>query len=111
VSIDKPCSPSCERNREPILGVLRDQFRERRNVIEIGSGTGQHAVHFAAAMPWLRWQCSDVDGNLPGIAQWLADAALPNTPSPIALDVATYGIVDRARFDAAFSANTLHIMA
>jgi cyclopropane fatty-acyl-phospholipid synthase-like methyltransferase len=68
-------------------------------------------VHFAAAMPWLRWQCSDVADNLPGIARWLDDAALPNTPPPIALDVSTYAIVDRARFDAAFSANTLHIMS
>jgi hypothetical protein len=111
VSIDKPCSPACERNREPILDVLRSEFRERRNVIEIGSGTGQHAVHFAAAMPWLRWQCSDVAGNLPGIRQWLDDAALPNTPPPIALDVTTHEADDRAGFDAAFSANTLHIMA
>jgi hypothetical protein len=111
VSIDKPCSPACERNREPILEVLRGEFRERRNVLEIGSGTGQHAVHFAAAMPWLRWQCSDVAGNLPGIRQWLDDAALPNTPPPIALDVTTHEAGDRAGFDAAFSANTLHIMA
>ena len=111
MSIDKPCSPSCERNRGPILDVLRDCFRDRRSVIEIGSGTGQHAVHFAAAMPWLRWQCSDVADNLPGIRRWLDDAALPNTPAPIALDVTTHGIVDRACFDAAFSANTLHIMS
>ena len=111
MSIDKPCSPSCERNRGPILDVLRDCFRDRRSVIEIGSGTGQHAVHFAAAMPWLRWQCSDVADNLPGIRQWLDEAALPNTPAPIALDVTTHGIVDRACFDAAFSANTLHIMS
>jgi hypothetical protein len=111
VSTDKPCSPACERNRGPILDVLRQQFRERRHVIEIGSGTGQHAVHFAAAMPWLRWQCSDVAGNLPGIRQWLDDAALPNTPAPIALDVTTHEVDERARFDAAFSANTLHIMA
>ena len=111
MSIDKPCSPSCERNSGPTLDVLRDCFRDRRSVIEIGSGTGQHAVHFAAAMPWLRWQCSDVADNLPGIARWLDDAALPNTPAPIALDVTTHGIVDRACFDAAFSANTLHIMS
>lgn len=110
VAIDKPYSPSCERNRGPILAVLRDRFRDRRDVIEIGSGTGQHAVHFAAAMPWLTWQCSDVAGNLPGIRQWLDEAALPNTPAPIALDVTTHA-VERACFDAAFSANTLHIMA
>jgi cyclopropane fatty-acyl-phospholipid synthase-like methyltransferase len=114
VPIDKPCSPSCERNRGPILDVLRRRFRDCRNVIEIGSGTGQHAVHFAAAMPWLCWQASDVAGHLPGIRQWLGDAGLPNTPAPIALDVTTRDGIDAslvAAFDAAFSANTLHIMA
>ncbi len=114
--IDKPFSPSCERNREPILAVLREYFADRRRVLEIGSGTGQHAVYLAAAMPWLTWQCSDVSDNLPGIGSWLEDAALPNTPTPIALDVAHGPSFDRLRtqgdirFDAVFSANTLHIM-
>ena len=84
---DKPFSPSCERNRDPILAVLREHFADRRHVLEIGSGTGQHAVHFAAAMPWLAWQCSDVADNLPGIRSWLDEARLPNTPPPIELDV------------------------
>ena len=108
-----PNAPSCERNREPILAVLQRHFSERRHVLEIGSGTGQHAVHFAAAMPWLRWQCSDRAEYLPGIRAWLGHAALPNTPAPVELDVAT-GPWPRpangTRFDAAFSANTLHIM-
>ena len=107
--VDKPYSPSCERNREPILALLRQTFAERRHVLEIGSGTGQHAVHFAAAMPWLTWQCSDVADNLPGIRCWLDDAGLANTPPPIALDVAR-GPWPAQRFDALFSANTLHIM-
>lgn len=106
---ERPFAPSCERNRDPILGVLHDAFGDRRAVLEIGSGTGQHAVHFAAAMPWLRWQCSERAQHLSGIAHWLDDAALPNTPPPIALDVAT-GPWPSARFDAAFTANTLHIM-
>jgi cyclopropane fatty-acyl-phospholipid synthase-like methyltransferase len=106
---EKPFAPSCERNRAPILHVLRTRFEDRRQVLEIGSGTGQHAVHFAAAMPWLRWQCSERAQHLPGIAQWLDAAALPNTPSPIELDVAA-GPWPRTRFDAAFTANTLHIM-
>lgn len=106
---DKPFSPACERNREPILAVLRKHFAASRRVLEIGSGTGQHAVHFAAAMPSLTWQCSDVAEHLPGIEAWLSDAALPNTPSPIELDVAR-GPWPRNRFDAVFSANTLHIM-
>lgn len=107
--VDKPFAPACERNREPILGVLRTAFAERRHVLEIGSGTGQHAVHFAAAMPALTWQCSDVAENLPGIRAWLEDAGLPNTPPPLALDVQA-GPWPAQRFDAVFSANTLHIM-
>ena len=109
-----PNAPSCERNREPILAVLKRHFADRHDVLEIGSGTGQHAVYFAAAMPWLRWQCSDRSENLVGIGLWLEHASLPNTPTPVELDVAT-GPWPRSnatdgRFDAAFSANTLHIM-
>lgn len=105
----KPNAPSCARNRDPILQVLLRQFDTRRHVLEIASGTGQHAVHFAAAMPWLEWQCSDREQTLPGIRAWLADAALPNTPPPLPLDVAT-GPWPSQRFDAVFTANSLHIM-
>jgi len=106
--VDKPFAPACERNRDPILEVLRDAFARCTRVLEIGSGTGQHAVHFAAAMPWLTWQCSDRAENLPGIRAWLDEAALPNTPAPVELDVT--GRWPSARYDAVFSANTLHIM-
>ncbi|HEY0333776.1 MAG TPA: DUF938 domain-containing protein [Stenotrophomonas sp.] len=114
----KPHSPACERNRDPILAVIRQYFGDRRQVLEIGSGTGQHAVHFAAALPWLRWQASDHPDQLPGIRQWLDDAALPNTPAPIALQaelaprpgLAPLPPLPAGGFDAVFSANTLHIM-
>ncbi len=102
-------SPACERNREPILDVLREYFVDRQRVLEIGSGTGQHAVHFAAALPHLTWQSSDRADHLPGIRDWLDEAALPNTPDPLELDVS--GRWPRGQFDAIFSANTLHIMA
>ncbi|HEY1889268.1 MAG TPA: M20/M25/M40 family metallo-hydrolase [Steroidobacteraceae bacterium] len=105
----RPCSEACERNRGPILEVLRDHFAERQRVLEIGSGTGQHAVHFAAALPQLIWQTSELEANLPGIRQWLDEAALPNLPPPIALDIT--GTWPDARFDAVFTANTLHIMS
>ncbi len=105
----KPFSPSCERNRDSILEVLRVHFAGTRHVLEIGSGTGQHAVHFAAAMPWLQWQCSDRAENLPGIRAWLDEAGLPNTLGPVELDVA-HGSWPAMDFDAVFTANTLHIM-
>ena len=106
--IAKPHAPACDRNRNPILAVLREHFGGRRDVLEIGSGTGQHAVHFAAALPWLAWQSSDRAEHLPGIRLWLEEACLPNTPDPIELDVR--GPWPARVFDAAFTANTLHIM-
>lgn len=105
----KPCSDACERNREPILDVLRQHFADRRHVLEIGSGTGQHAVHFAAALPHLVWQTSELEPNLAGVRLWLEESKLPNLPPPIALDVT--GTWPDTPFDAVFSANTLHIMS
>ncbi|MDR6989981.1 DUF938 domain-containing protein [Luteimonas sp. 3794] len=112
---DKPFAPSCDRNHAPILEVLRERFERRQHVLEIGSGTGQHAVYFAGAMPWLRWQTSERKAHLPGIALWLDEAGLPNTPAPVMLDVTqptwpASTAADR-RFDAVFTANTLHIMS
>ena len=108
-TVQKPFSAPTERNREPILAVLREWFADRHDVLEIGSGTGQHAVHFAKAMPHLKWQTSDVTANIPGIRAWLDEAGLPNTPSPIHLDVNDSW--PNRTFDALFSANTLHIMS
>ena len=104
----KPYSPACERNQGPILEVLQDWLSSSRQVLEIGSGTGQHAVHFAAALPHLSWQCSDREENLDGIRRWLDEAALPNTAAPLHLDVT--GTWPSGRYDALFTANTLHIM-
>jgi SAM-dependent methyltransferase len=111
--MNKPCSPACERNRDVILEVLRPRLSQRQQVLEIGSGTGQHAVHFAAALPHVLWQSSDVAGNLPGIRLWLDEAALPNTPAPFQLDVnqAMPPALSGTKFDAIFTANTLHIMS
>lgn len=106
---DKPFAPSCERNKGPILDVLRPRLAAAREVLEIGSGTGQHAVHFAAALPHLIWQTSERAAELCGLRAWLDEAALPNTPPPLALDVAADW--PARRFDAVFSANTLHIMS
>ena len=105
----KPYAEACDRNRDPILGVLRHHFADRQRVLEIGSGTGQHAVHFAAALPQLSWQTTEREEHLPGIGLWLAEARLPNLPPPLALDV--FGRWPTARYDAVFTANTLHIMS
>ena len=104
----KPFAPHCERNKEPILAVLQSYFADRHRVLEVGSGTGQHAVFFAPAFPNAVWQTSDLEENLPGIRLWVQEAALPNLPPPLLLDVA--GKWPQQRFDAAFTANSLHIM-
>ena len=99
----KPFSEASERNRAPILAILRRVFRDARRVLEIGSGTGQHAAYFAAELPHLVWQASDVAENLPGIRQWISD------PAPIELNVD--GQWPAVQADAVFSANTCHIMS
>ena len=105
----KPDAPSCQRNRDVILALLRDHFSDRKRVLEIGSGTGQHAVYFGAAMPQLIWQTSERSEHHDGIRAWLDDAQLPNVLAPIALDVT--GAWPAATYDGFFTANTLHIMS
>jgi cyclopropane fatty-acyl-phospholipid synthase-like methyltransferase len=107
----KPYSEACERNREPILDVLREPFATVKTVLEIGSGTGQHAVYFAQALPHLTWQASDAEvaAHHPGIEAWIADSGLNNVKRPLALDV-RQSPWPVAATDAVFSANTLHIM-
>lgn len=106
----KPWSEACERNRGPILEVLRPAFADATRVLEIGSGTGQHAVFFAAALPQLVWQPTDRAEHLAGIAAWRDEAQLPNLRAPLALDVDAPAW-PVAACDAVFSANTLHIMS
>ncbi|HUP91543.1 MAG TPA: DUF938 domain-containing protein [Solimonas sp.] len=117
---DKPFSAASERNREPILAVLREHFAGRRRVLEIGSGTGQHAVYFGSALPHLTWQTGDLAANHPGIRAWLVEAGLPNVLPPIEVDAnaPSWSQIPRCArddtgegFNAVFSANTLHIMS
>ena len=113
---EKPFSIACERNREPIASALDKWMAERRHVLEIGSGTGQHAVFFAQRWPWLQWQPSDHPDHLQGIDAWRDEAALANLapafalqaelPPQAPLEVPSSGPL----FDAVFTANTLHIM-
>ena len=105
----KPFSPASERNRIPIMKLLRPLFAGIESVLEIGSGTGQHAVFFGAQMPHLTWQTSDLPENHPAIRMWLEEAALPNVQPPLVLDVdADPWPVEQV--DAVFTANTLHIV-
>lgn len=101
-------SQACERNREPILRILRDAFAHVRSVLEIGSGTGQHAVYFAAHLPALIWQPSDTPEYLPLLRERVQAEGGANLRKPIELDVRAWPRLEP--FDALFSANTLHIM-
>ena len=106
----KPHAPASERNRQAILEIISIEFGDCRSVLEIGSGTGQHAVFFAHAMPWLTWQSSDLAENLAGISAWIADSGLQNVRDPLLLDVEQAVGVD-AGHDGVFSANTADIMS
>jgi SAM-dependent methyltransferase len=103
-----PYSESCERNKEPILEVLQQLLPSSGKILEIGSGTGQHIVHFAPHFPLLQWQPSDRDEHLQGLTARVGQERSPNIFPPIELDVLEQwpdGV-----FDAAYSANTAHIM-
>jgi SAM-dependent methyltransferase len=105
----KPFSEACEQNKVPILAVLREAFAQRRAVLEIGAGTGQHAVYFAAELPHLQWYASDVAQHHAGIAAWLAEYPGDNLSGPCELDVSQQPWPE-FDVDAVFSANTAHIM-
>ena len=104
-----PFAPACERNKQPILAVLRQVLPNNGTVLEIGSGTGQHVVHFAAYLPELQWQPADRPEYLPGLRHRLQVEGSANIHSPILLDVLEQW-PDQV-FDAVYSANTAHIMA
>jgi hypothetical protein len=108
--LHKPYAESSDQNREPILAVLREVLAQSRRVLEIGSGTGQHAVHFGRHLPHLRWLPSDLPEHLPGIRLWLAEAGPPNVEPPLALDV-NDPVWPVGPVDAVFSANTAHILS
>lgn len=105
---NKPFSESCEQNKAVIYEAIEPYLLDGIEVLEIGSGTGQHAVHFAAMEPGITWQTSDLAENMPAIKAWICDSQLSNLPEPLELEVnspwmnKTYGLM--------FSANTFHIM-
>lgn len=106
----KPFAAATERNSLPILNVIRHEFERASSALEIGSGTGQHAVCFGKALGHLVWQTSELAENHAGIDLWLDEAGLPNVRKPVELDVMTADVSPQS-FDAVYSANTAHIMS
>jgi len=102
-------SEACERNKGPILAILASALANSRKVLEIGSGTGQHAVHFAAHLPHLLWQPSDTGAYLAGLRERIAGEGTPNLLPARELDVRDQPWQVES-VDAIFTANTLHIM-
>lgn len=106
-----PFSEACERNKEPILEVLENHLPNRGLVLEIGSGTGQHAVYFAGKLKTVKWLPSDVAENLPGLAARIEAEGSDNIQAPIELDVnSDISSWPERVVSAVFSANTAHIM-
>jgi SAM-dependent methyltransferase len=105
----KEYSEACEENKAPILAILRGEFAACQDILEIGSGTGQHAVYFARHLPHLNWHPSDVESSHASINAWRKAAGLHNVHPPLRLDV-TRADWPNAFYDGLFSANTTHIM-
>ena len=105
----RPFSQACANNQQPILEIIQPLFAEVDEVLEIGSGTGQHAAYFGATMPHLRWQTSDLPEHHAGINAWREWAKLPNVLAPITIDVnAPWPL---ANTPAIFCANVIHIIS
>jgi SAM-dependent methyltransferase len=105
-------SPTAARNSEPILAVLKRVLPTKGAVLEIGCGTGEHAVHFAGAMPRLTWLPSDPDSDCrASTASWIRFTRLSNVLPPVDIDVCakSWGIEQSAPFDAIVSLNMVHI--
>lgn len=107
-----PSSPACENNKRPILHILERVFKDCASVLEIGSGTGQHAVYLASRLaPHLVWQTSDLAENHPGIKAWIEAFPSDNVRAPLTLDVDQPVWPVARPVDAVFTANSCHIMA
>jgi SAM-dependent methyltransferase len=106
----KQYAAACERNRDPILAVLREVLPDEGLLLEIGSGTGQHAAYFAPHFPRLVWQPTDLAGNLPSIRAWVAETRRPNLCEPLVLDLfADHWPVTAV--NAIVCINTIHIVS
>lgn len=101
-----PFAEAAEQNKKVIFEAIKPYLSG--DVLEIGSGTGQHAVFFASQLPGIRWQTSDLESNLPVIEAWVRNSKLENLPPPISLDV--LGKWPQQQFDMVYLANCFHIM-
>lgn len=110
IESEKRIAPACERNRDPILAVLRELLVQPGLVLEIGSGTGQHAAYFAQHLPHLTWQPSDLAENLPSIRAWRAEAGAGNLRAPVVVDLGD-GRWPLESVDYVVCINTIHIVA
>lgn len=108
--MEKPFSQACENNKQPILAVLKRIFANSKQVLEIGSGTGQHAVYFSSQLPHLIWQTSDLVENHAGINAWIDDSTAQNLRRPLVLNAEDESWPIN-NVEAVFSANTCHIMS
>lgn len=108
--MDKPYSAACERNKGPILHVLQEVItKDQHRLLEIGSGTGQHAVYFAPHFPFLEWFPSDVKANHQGMQMWFDEHRISNIASPVKLEIGKDDF-PKLKFDIVYTANTFHIM-
>jgi cyclopropane fatty-acyl-phospholipid synthase-like methyltransferase len=108
--MEKPYSAACERNKDPILEVLRQVILPSdRRLLEVGTGTGQHAIYIAPHFPQLEWFPSDLSVNIPGMSLWFNEAGISNIQKPVRLDVGKDDF-PKLKFDVVFTANTFHIM-
>lgn len=107
--MEKKFSPACDRNKDPILAILKPLLKDKSLIFEIGTGTGQHAIFFSKALSHLQWQTSDLIENHRNIKMWLEGAKLPNVLPPVIFD-AGIDKIPTHYYDAVFTANTFHIM-
>lgn len=108
--MEKPFSAACERNRDPILEVLKQVITtDDKRLLEVGAGTGQHAVYFAPHFPWMEWYPTDVQANIAGMNLWFNEYKISNIQKPQRMEVGKDEL-PKLKFEIIYTANTFHIM-